>query len=57
MLLFGKDASWDAARVKKCKIDWKALSRLSCRASVEVRLSIGTAAKPATTNDRIGILA
>jgi hypothetical protein len=44
MLVFGKDASWDAARVKKCKIDWKALSRSSYRASVEVRLSIGTAA-------------
>jgi hypothetical protein len=44
MLVFGKDASWNAARVKKCRIDWKALSRLICRASVEVRLSIGTAA-------------
>jgi hypothetical protein len=44
MLLFGIVASWNAARVKKCKIDWKALSRLSYRASVEVRLSMGTAA-------------
>jgi hypothetical protein len=40
----GRNESHADIRARKCNIGWKALSRLSFRASVEVRLSIGTAA-------------
>jgi hypothetical protein len=40
----GRNESHAEIRAKKCNIGWKALSRLSFRASVAVRLSIGTAA-------------
>ena len=40
----GRNESHADIRAKKCNMGWKALSRLSCRASVSVRLRIGTAA-------------